>query len=219
MGRPAQFNRDAAIDAVMQKIWRHGYEACSVKTLSERLGITRSSFYNAFGSRAELFGEVLDRYFLMTPDLAFAEARKGERIKPLVSRTFREICRSRANDKEGKGCLAVNSVSELCNVDEALGPMLAEAILGSLTRIETLLNWAVEQRELPASTNTHGLALAVQSLLIGINTMSKVVRDEAELWLATRTTLEGLGLYATSVAASPRPKRPNRPGAAIADPG
>lgn len=195
MGRPAQFDRDEAIGIVMQEIWRNGYEACSVKALSERLGITRSSFYNAFGSRESLFGEVLDRYFETAPDLALAKAERGEKIKPLLIRTFREVCRVRAADADGKGCLAVNSAVELCNVNDELGPLLAKAILGSLARIETLVRWAKAQGELPADCDPHALALALQALLVGINIMSKVVRAEDELWLATRTTLEGLGLY------------------------
>jgi len=196
MGRPAKFDREAAVGIVMEEIWRNGYEACSVKTLSERLGITRSSFYNAFGSREALFGEVLDRYFTTTPDRAFARASKGDAIKPLLTRTFREICRVRVADGEGRGCLAVNSAVELCNVNEELGPLLAEAVLGSLARIETLLGWAVEQGEIPQGSDTRALALALQNLLVGINTMSKVVRAEPDLWLAARTTLEALGLYA-----------------------
>lgn len=195
MGRPVGFDRDEAVRVVMQEIWQHGYEACSVKAMSERLGITRSSFYNAFGSREALFREVLLRYFEITPDLPFAKAQRGDPILPLLSRTFRNVCRTRAADKDGKGCLAINSATELCNENDDLGPVLAGAVLGSLARLNTLLDWAVDQGELPPQSNTRGLALALQNLLIGVNTMSKIVRKEEDLWLATRTTLEGLGLY------------------------
>ncbi|HHL20983.1 MAG TPA: TetR/AcrR family transcriptional regulator, partial [Aliiroseovarius sp.] len=68
MGRPSKFDREAAIDKVMQEVWRNGFERASVKALSERLGITRSSFYNAFDSREALFEKVLARYFAQSPD-------------------------------------------------------------------------------------------------------------------------------------------------------
>ena len=48
MGRPAKFDRDKAIEIIMNEIWKKGYEACSVKALSEKLSITRPSFYHAF---------------------------------------------------------------------------------------------------------------------------------------------------------------------------
>ena len=51
MARPSKFDRKEAVELAMNEIWRDGYEANSVKALSEKLGITRSSFYNAFSSR------------------------------------------------------------------------------------------------------------------------------------------------------------------------
>lgn len=194
MGRPVQFDRDEAIDVVMNEIWRNGYEACSVKALAERLGITRSSFYNAFGSREALFREVLERYFEQSPDRALAVARQGVAIRPLLTRTFREVCRARASDPQARGCMAVNSAAELCGVHDELGPVMADAVLGSLARIERLLEWGVEQGELDPGTDVHALALALQNLLMGLNVMSKVVRPQGELWAAAQATLKGLGL-------------------------
>ena len=59
MARPSKFDRQTAVELVMNDIWRSGFEANSVKAISEKLGITRSSFYNAFGSREALFLEAL----------------------------------------------------------------------------------------------------------------------------------------------------------------
>jgi len=172
----------------------NGYGACSVKALSEKLGITRSSFYNAFGSREALFKEALVRYFDQSPDKAFVTAKEGVRVKSLLTRTFREACRVRAADAKGRGCMAINSAAELCNVHEELGGLMADAILNSLGCLEKLLQWGVKQGELNKDTDTHALALALQNLLIGLNVMCKVVREEDELWKAAETTLNGLGL-------------------------
>ncbi|MCH8113637.1 MAG: TetR/AcrR family transcriptional regulator [Proteobacteria bacterium] len=194
MSRPREFDQAAAIETAMNEIWKNGYEACSVKALSEKLNITRSSFYNAFGSREALFKEALARYFDQSPDKAFATAKEGVRVKALVTRTFRKVCRVRASDPAGRGCMAINSAAELCNVHEELGNLLADAILGSLSCLEKLLQWGVKQGEIDEDADTHALALALQNLLIGLNLMCKVVRDEAELWLAAETTLRGLSL-------------------------
>ncbi|MCH8133745.1 MAG: hypothetical protein IIA30_14430 [Myxococcales bacterium] len=79
-------------------------------------------------------------------------------------------------------------------MDKELGGLLTEAILGSLDCLEKLLRLGVKQGEIAKDADTHALALALQNLLIGLNLMCKVVRDEAELWLAAETTLRGLGL-------------------------
>jgi TetR/AcrR family transcriptional regulator, transcriptional repressor for nem operon len=194
MARPSGFDRAAAVHTAMQAIWRDGYEKNSVLALSEKLGITRSSYYNAFGSRDALFREVLAAYFSQSPDRALhAEAPTG-RVLELLTSTFKAVCAARASDPEGRGCLAVNSIGELAGSHSELGPLLQQAVLQSAERLEQLLNLAEEDGELPSGYDTHGAALALQNLLVGINTLSKVVREYDELWLAVRTTLRGLGV-------------------------
>jgi len=196
MGRPSGFNREEALEAVMHRLWRDGYEASSVKALSEMLGITRSSFYNAFGTREALFEEALALYFSQTPDRPLATATPDMSVKRLLTSVFRAACRSRAEDPESRGCMAVNCISELCNAHEALGPIIEKAVLGSLARIETILGWGVKAGELDSKLDTRATALAVQNLMIGISVMSKVVRKEKDLVLTADTTLAALGLLA-----------------------
>ncbi len=179
----------------MNDIWKNGFEACSVKAISEKLGITRSSFYNAFQSRARLFEEALERYFAQSPDRVLARVDDDARVVPLLTRMFREVCRARASDPEGRGCLVVNGVAGLVGVNETLGPVLERAVLGNLERLEHLLRRAAANGEIEDRGDLREKALALQNLLIGLNVMCKVIRSEEDLWSAARQTLEGLGLY------------------------
>lgn len=195
MARPSSFDREAAIEAAMQEMWRNGYEASSVKAVSEKLGITRSSYYNAFGSREDLFKEALAVYFAQSPDAVLHGGLPDMPILVLLTRTFRAICKARAEDPEARGCLAVNSLSELDTLHDELGVMIANAVLHSAARLEDLLKLAVSAGELAEQTDVHAMALALQNLLIGLNLFSKALRDEQELWLTASTTLKALGLY------------------------
>jgi len=196
MARPSKFNRQEAVEFAMNEFWRDGYEANSVKALSEKLGITRSSFYNAFTSREALYGEALALYAEGSPDRVFAQATPDMSIKRLLTDTFAEVCKVRSQDPQARGCLAVNGAAELCNTNNDLGPMLEAAIVGSAGRLEKLLGWAVTSGEIGPDVDIHALALALQNLIVGLNVMSKMVRDEADLWLVAATTLRGLDLLA-----------------------
>ena len=195
MARPSAFDRDQAIDTAMHELWRNGYKASSVKAISDKLGITRSSYYNAFGSREDLFRAVLERYLSQTPDRALHGDLPDSSILHLITCTFKEIARSRADDQEARGCLMVNVLTELGGTEHPLSALLVDLVLGSAERLEYLLDVAVERGELPNDTDTHGKALALQNLIIGFSIMSKAIRDEDELWLSLKTTLEGLGIY------------------------
>jgi TetR/AcrR family transcriptional repressor of nem operon len=180
----------------MEEIWRSGFEACSVKAISEKLGISRSSYYNAFGSRESLFREALHFYFLKSPDQTLCDEVADRSIKRQITSTFRKACTARASDPDARGCMAVNTLCELAGGPHAeLGALLVEAVLANAARFEALLELAVTTGELDPATDVHGKALTLQSLLIGINTLSKAVRSETELWLAARTGLEALDLY------------------------
>ncbi len=195
MGRPPKFDREAAVEVAMNEIWKKGLVASSAKALSERLGITRSSFYNAFGSREALFKEALGLYFSKTPDRVLTDVDADASVLNILTGMFREVCRVRAADPEAKGCMAVNCVAELVGVDEALGPILENAILQSLDRLDSLLRQAAVNGEIKDDGDLREKALALQNLLIGLNLMSKVVRPEEDLWAAAKQTLKGLGLY------------------------
>ncbi|HEX8046296.1 TetR/AcrR family transcriptional regulator [Rhizobium sp.] len=194
MARPSKFDRNEALDLVTEVIRTGGYEQASVKALSERLGISRSSFYNAFGSREELFAEVITRYAATAPDAPLYGHVTGS-ILPLLHGVLRNICRIRSADPEGRGCIIVNSISELCPSPVDPAPLLTRLAVSSTSRIEGLLQLAHEQGEIDSNANVHALALALQNLMIGLNVLSKVVRDEGDLWLLTETTLRGLGLF------------------------
>ena len=194
MGRPSSFDRDAAIETAMQELWRNGYEASSVKAISETLGITRSSYYNSFGSREELFKEALAAYFAQSPDIVLHGDLPNMPILALLTQTFRAICAARAGDPEGRGCLAINSLTELGTTHDELGSLIANAVLRSAARLEELLEIAVQNGELPSATDVHAKALALQNLLVGLNAFAVALRDEGELWLTAKTTLQGLGL-------------------------
>ena len=61
-GRPRGFDREAAVALAMELFWRHGYEGVSISDLTAAIGIAPPSLYAAFGSKARLYREVLDRY-------------------------------------------------------------------------------------------------------------------------------------------------------------
>ncbi|WP_295782736.1 TetR/AcrR family transcriptional regulator, partial [uncultured Microbacterium sp.] len=62
MGRMPSFDRSTVIDAARDVFWRRGYAETGIAELEEATGLTRSSIYNAFGSKRGLFDAVLAAY-------------------------------------------------------------------------------------------------------------------------------------------------------------
>ena len=140
IGRPREFDVETALELATALFWRKGYEGTSLSDLTETLGITRSSFYNAFGTREDLFREALADYLALLPKLP--EAGKPEQaILPQLTGFFRALCAFHA--KSGwHGCMIANCVAELCSPTGELDKELTLCVRRSVERFQSILDAA-----------------------------------------------------------------------------
>jgi TetR/AcrR family transcriptional regulator, copper-responsive repressor len=61
-GRPAEFDREAALDAALATFWRHGYGNASLGVLTAAMRINRPSLYGAFGNKQLLYAASVAHY-------------------------------------------------------------------------------------------------------------------------------------------------------------
>jgi AcrR family transcriptional regulator len=61
-GRPASFEREAAVRTALDLFWARGYEGVSIADLTAAIGVAPPSLYHAFGSKAGLFEEAVALY-------------------------------------------------------------------------------------------------------------------------------------------------------------
>ncbi|MFC6376782.1 TetR/AcrR family transcriptional regulator [Tatumella terrea] len=93
------------MDTAMRLFWRYGYEGVSFQQLTATLGVAAPSLYAAFGNKAALYREALDRYEELrgTTDLSFMDKAVSMRdaIYLLLDGTARGLL-----DPEGEiGCM------------------------------------------------------------------------------------------------------------------
>lgn len=192
-GRPLEFNREEAINVAIDEFWRRGFQAVSITDLADAMSITRTSFYNSFGDRESLFREALQVYRERSPDVELARVEAGAPVTPVILDVFREVCRRRSSDPEGRGCLIVNAVGEIQELDSDSQKYLEETLLTSKRVFRRLLAQAVEQREIPPIDDMKAASGAFLSFLLGVNSLSKVIRAERDLWMICRNFLASYG--------------------------
>jgi AcrR family transcriptional regulator len=111
LGRPREFDREAALDAAMRLFWRKGFGDTSLEDLLAVMGISKSSFYAAFRSKEGIFREALQHYSnLMAAELGgkLLQARSGRSfIEEMLALPVQE-----AREKRADGCLILNSAAE-----------------------------------------------------------------------------------------------------------
>jgi TetR/AcrR family transcriptional repressor of nem operon len=190
-----KFSRETALETAKGHFWRAGYEASNVKVLSAHLGITRSSFYNAFGSRKKLFCEVIDSYAADLTNSQLYVIPSDKDFKPEVVQVFKKLCKMRALDVQHRGCLLVNSIAELSSSEgeTELSGHLDDLVKRSKAILANRIKVAIHAGEFYNDLDPNCLAMSLQNLSYGTNLMSKVVHDEKSLWESCALILKGLG--------------------------
>lgn len=109
-GRPAQFDRAEAILAAARLFWCNGYSGTSTRALSSSLGMSTSSIYAAFGSKAGLFEEAVRTYaerYRAIYEEACRQSSFTDALTQLLHRSIDEFTEPR---KGHPGCLLSSAV-------------------------------------------------------------------------------------------------------------
>ena len=120
IGRPREFDRDAVLIAVVDLFWEKGFAATSMGDVVERTGLSKSSLYGAFGSKEALYSTALDRYLADHRIMVASVLLDGCHGLGDVDAFFDRISEQVDHEGEDRGCLAVNTSTELGSAEPAL---------------------------------------------------------------------------------------------------
>ncbi|MBW4789303.1 TetR/AcrR family transcriptional regulator [Alcaligenes faecalis] len=175
MGRPRTFDRDEAVQQAMFLFWEHGYESTSVSLLKANIGggITAPSFYAAFGSKEQLFREVVERYIA-----TYGQVNAGlwdESLSPreALEGSLRKSAKMQIERGHPKGCLLVLSVSTCTPENEHLQKFLAEQRARTRDGFHHCVQRAVDAGDLPKDTNVKALAENYHCFLLGLSIQAR----------------------------------------------
>jgi TetR/AcrR family transcriptional repressor of nem operon len=178
-GRPLEYDPDQALNAAMHVFWQHGYEATSLQALLQAMGLSKSSLYQGFGGKKELFLRCVDRYgegIANTMQSLRDNTGSGvEFIEQLLLASASEARRSGAR----RGCLLMNTATEFAQKDPEIASRVSFAF-GSLRRhLKAAVEQGQSRGEITREKDAEVLASYLLSSLGGIKTMVKGGVDEA----------------------------------------
>ena len=172
VARPRSFDASEVTLQALAVFWERGYEATSIEHLVCATGLSRSSIYQAFGSKQGLYDSVLSRYVESVESVVDSLIIDGGGLDAIVA-WFRNLsCALPGVEADGSGCLVVNAVAELGATDpeiRALGDRyqqtfqraFLQALAVAADRGEIDVS-TIERRATMLTYSTMGLLLAAR---------------------------------------------------------
>jgi TetR/AcrR family transcriptional regulator, transcriptional repressor for nem operon len=175
MGRKLEFNRQKALQKVMESFWAKGYEETSMRDLAEKLGLHLGSVYNALGPKEKVFEEALRLHFdnHVLPHLLkmMDHADPVAAITDFVDEVARE-CSS--EDKGGFGCFIVNSLCGITRINDGVTAFLHETIFRTEEAFAFTIARGQKSGSIDGSKDARKLARFVVAMLFSMRTLCKI---------------------------------------------
>jgi AcrR family transcriptional regulator len=178
-GRPREFDRTAALEQAMVLFWEHGYEATSMAALTAAIGIGAPSLYATFGSKRELFDEVVQLYSRQHHAFIANALLEEPTLKGGMERMVREAADAYTRPDLPRGCLMISAAVNCSSpeVQQALRSQRAD----DLDALERLIRIAIDNGELPAGTDARTLTVFTSVLMQGMAAQARDGADRSEL--------------------------------------
>ena len=150
VGRPRNFDIDAALVAATHVFWEKGYDGASIKDLTEAMGINSPSLYAVFGDKQGLYVQAVKRY-MNKGSCAPMEAFESEKdIKKAVRAFMEAVLESATGQPAGRqGCFMSHCVSTSVGTVEGTRELLQEAIASADNRLAARFDAEIAQGHLP----------------------------------------------------------------------
>lgn len=181
---PRTFDRDKAIETAMHLFWRHGYEGVSLTDLTSAIGIAPPSLYAAFGSKAGLYREALDRYFGMPG--ALTDLGEASELPQAVEAMLRKAIQAVTSAEGEKGCMVSSGMVQVSPDHSELALELTKRRNDMRETIKyAILRWLDEDR-------ADALARYLATVLQGLSVQAKDGATREELELVVTQVVEGI---------------------------
>lgn len=167
-GRPQSFDRAQALCAAMRLFWDRGYDGTSFDDLIAAMGISASSFYNAFGSKEALYQEAIDAYLQRVGAWFLTILNDRTDTRTAFDHLLTTAATQFTRDDQPAGCMIAAAATQCAPTQARLRDLLATQRTQSEAAMAARLRQGLQAGDLPPGTDIEALAAFYSSLLRGM---------------------------------------------------
>lgn len=160
MARPPEFDRAQALVKALHLFWERGYERTTVRDLTEVMGISAPSLYNAFGGKKKLFDEAVAAY-TGSPSQVVPPSLQERTSRAVFAKILEIAIREYGSSTHPRGCFVISD------------PVLIDERLLGRVAIRGRLQQAYDDGDLPEDASVEALTDYIDIVLRGLSSIAR----------------------------------------------
>jgi len=192
MPRTEVFNRESVLSEARNVFWKKGYNGTSMQDLVDAMGLNRSSIYNSFGSKMELYELTLKNYQNESRELFDRARERAANALETIGLIFVFIVQDIMTDSDEKGCMIINCSTEMGNQNDALQQWLLGNKECLVAVFQELVEEGQKERVIRTDKDSLNLAYYLLSSFQGLRVSGMLIKDQKILKGIIANTLSTL---------------------------
>ncbi len=192
MPKVETFNRDLVVATATEVFHDKGYNATSMQDLVDATGLNRSSIYNSFGCKLDLFIDCLEayqnKYQKRTSNVLLDAKNPIVAIEFLFQMHMKEMI----YDNDDRGCMITNCKSEMANHENRITTFLSQNQKNTLDFLEDLVSRGQIENFINTNKSAEEYAMYLFSSLQGFRMTGILVQNKKHLKGIIKTILQTL---------------------------
>lgn len=192
MPKSKQFDKNKVLLAASEVFHRNGYNGTSIDQLLTATGLSRSSLYDSFKDKHNLYLETLEFYKTSRAEQLDKLDEKDLNGLQKIEMMFSEVTKHLVNHPDDNGCLLVNAAAEMSKQCFKT----AQVICNNKDDVQDLLTiWLTDAQDKKAIKLSKPVKVYSQFLyntLLGLRVMSQSGAGKTELNNVVKVALDSL---------------------------
>lgn len=155
MSRNKEFDYDEKLSVARDLFWKKGYHATSLTDLENATKVNRSSLYQTYGNKHELFIKSLIHYMeKREKQYRDAAQKKDDPLEAIAEIVYSVLQAALKEDS----CMFTNSIFELALADKEVSNLLQKEVEKAAVNFQNLLEKAQQNGQIDQKKNPRALA-------------------------------------------------------------
>lgn len=192
MPKTKLFNKENVLEAAAGIFKQKGYNGTSIDDILNATGLSRSSLYDSFHDKHNLYLQALEHYKTSSDEKLETIDQKNLNGYQKIESLFKSVVNHLVDHPDDNGCLLVNAAAEMSKQCYKTSQVLCN----NKDEVEDLLSgWLVEAKDkevLKLSKPAKVYGQFLYNTLCGLRVMSQTGASKAELNNIVRVALDSL---------------------------